>query len=116
MKSLGSGYVESDREEPADLVCDHSSALLGDSLVPRVSTVLLLFLQLKNVSMVKAKGRTCEAVGHRYVFPQVELAEAVIHPTAPGSGTSRESVPGRKRGVSQESLFLCICWLACSLD
>lgn len=72
--------------------------LLGTGLVPRVSTVsVLLSLQLKNVSMVKAKVRMSEVVGHRCVFPQAELVEAVTHPTAPGVRDLKGECPWEER-------------------
>lgn len=62
--SLVSGYVDSNLEKSADLVWYHSCLLLGTGLAPRVSTALVVpFLQLQDVSMVKAKGRTCESMG-----------------------------------------------------
>lgn len=57
----------------------------GPPLVPRVSAILaLLSLQLKDVSMVKAKGKTYGVVVTS-VFPHwTEHREATTHPTAPG--------------------------------
>lgn len=102
--SLGSGYLE----KSADLVLvwDHSCLLWGTGLAPKVSNPLVVpSLQLQDVSMIKAKGRTGESMG----FPWTEHAEAVTHPLPPGSGTSKESVPGKRDGVSEKILLLAIC-------
>lgn len=64
ISSLEGGYAERDVAGSAGLAWNHGCPLLGTGLVLGVLTALvLLSLQLKDVSMVKAKGGTCELVG-----------------------------------------------------
>ena len=74
-----------------------------------MSTVsVLLSLQLKNVSMVKAKVRMSEVTGHRCVFPQAELVEAVTRPTAPGVRDLKAECPWEERKEFHRKACFCV--------